>query len=133
MTTMFDEKNLEKTREELEELRKGAEAEKRRCESIGCKLMASLSSKRAAKRETDLANAENAIKQTAQNLRELERWKRQVVNIERMGSLSGGVITKLKKGTETRRMMEERSKQLAAEREQSRARKFGNTLSRRRR
>ena len=133
MTTMFDEKNLEKTKEELEELRKRAEGEKRRCDSIGCKLMASLSTKRAAKRRVDLANAENTIKQATQNLREVERWKHQVVNIERMGSLSGGVITKLKKGTETRRMIEDRSRQLAAEREQNRARKFGGALTRRRR
>ena len=114
----------------MEELRKRAETEKRRCESIGYKLMASLSTKRAARREMDLANAENAIKQVTQNLRELERWEHRAATVERMGTLSGGVL--MKRAAETRQMIESHNRQMAADREQNRLRKFGGALTRKR-
>jgi len=136
MTTMFDvkEKNtLEETKGEWEELRKQAEAKKRKCNSLKCKVGAGLSSKRADERRRDLVDAEKDIKLATLNLGRIRGRLNHIYKIESIEALSGGVITKLKKGAETRQMIEGRNKQLAAEREQNRLRKFGGVLTRRRR
>jgi len=135
MTSMLkiDKTNLEATEEDLEKVRESAMVEKRRCESFSCRLVASFSSKKAEERRRDLAKAENTIKQITLNIESLERRKRGIAEIER-GAMSGGLLTnKWKRGNEVRHMIESHNKQMAAEREQSRERKFGNILTRRRR